>query len=156
MSEELRQAVPDAKKPSAIGPVMGLILAVAVGVVAYFVAPMVIDQLQENFTQFDEALIEEDEVIGEQSSNEALITYATTGFIWFVIFSILMLLVSGIAGRDSVVESERKTLHPRQDQLTKRQAEKYYGKISKQRRQKIAALKKLKAKEESKRRRGGK
>lgn len=156
MSEELRQAVHEAKKPSVIGPVMGLVLAAALGVAAYFAAPIIIEQLKENFTQFDEALIEEDEVVGEESSNEQLITYATAGFIWFVIFSILMLMVSGVAGRDSVVDSERKTLHPRQDELSARQAEKYYAKISKQRRKKIEALKKLKAQEEAKRRRGGK
>ncbi len=156
MSEEIRQATHDAKKPSVLGPVMGLFMALAVGVAAFFSAPFIMEQMQANFTRFDEALIEESEATETESSNEQTIRLAITAFVWFVSFSILILLVSGVAGRDSVVVAERKTLHPRQDELSPRKAEKYYRKISKQRQQKIAALKKLKAKEEAKRRRGGK
>ncbi|PJF45008.1 MAG: hypothetical protein CUN55_01130 [Phototrophicales bacterium] len=156
MSEEIRQAVPDAKRPSALGPLMGLLLAASLAVISYFAAPLLIDQLKANFTSFDEAIIEEDEALEGQSSNEDTITYVTAAFIWFTSFSLLMVLVSAVVGRDSVIEAERKTVHPRQDKMSPREAKKYYAKISKQRRQKIAALKKLKAKEEAKRRRGGK
>lgn len=156
MSEDIRKAIPEAKKPSALGPLMGLILAIALGVASYFAAPFIVEQLKENITQFDEALIEESEATEAEPSNEDIITYASVAFIWFTIFSIMILLVSGVAGRDSVVDKEQKTLHPREDQLTAKEAKKYYDKISKQRQKKIAALKKLKAKEEAQRRRGGK
>lgn len=147
---EIKQAEAEARKPSVLAPVMGLMLAVALAVIAYFVAPFALEPLRENAENIDKMIVEAE----DPEATEQNLRYAMSAFIWFVSFALLMMFVAGVAGRDSLIAAERKTLQPRSSELNAREAQKYYDKISKQRRQKIEALKRLKAKEEAKRKRG--
>lgn len=149
MSEDIKQAIPDAKKPSPIMPVVGIVLALALAGMAYFAAPLIIEFAEDNVTQFQESTAEFDD------DDMELLTLAAGVMLWFLTFSILMTIVAAVAGRRTVIEQEQATLHPRMDQLTPKAARKYEAKVAAQRKKKIEALKKLKEREEAKRRRGG-
>ena len=92
------------KKPNQFLPVMGLLIAICVGVIAYFAAPLAIDGVKE--------------VMGAQeyrnriatAENEKYLTYAFGVMIWLVVFSILMLLVSAAIGEDP--DKEERLLKP--------------------------------------------
>lgn len=144
MSEDLRQAIPDAKKPNPLLPILGIVMAVSLGIAAYFVSPIIIELLEDNVAQFNEAA---------QDIDDDMLHYAFTAFLWFSTFSTLMALVAVVAARPTVVEQEQRTLHPRLDQLTSREARKYENKIQKQRQKKIETLKRMKAQQEREERR---
>ena len=146
MSGDIKEAIPDAKKPNPLLPVLGVFLGGSLAVAAYFGAPLLIDILSENIGSFDESTkeIEDD-----------MLHYAFAVLIWFISFSILMTVVASVAARPTVIEQEQRTLHPRKDKLTQREAKKYESKIQKQRKKKIAALKKLKEKQAREEKRGG-
>jgi uncharacterized membrane protein (DUF106 family) len=147
MSGEIKQATPEAKKPSAITPALGFVLALALGGIAFFAAPLIVDAL-EGVSQFEESTADFDD------EEMQLFTVAIGVMLWFLTFSILITLVAAVAGKRTVIEEEQATLHPRMDQMNAREARKYEAKIAQQRKKKIEALKKLKREEEAKRRRG--
>lgn len=149
MADEIRMATPEAKKPSVINPVLGLVLALSLAGMAFFAAPLILDLLLENVAQFEEATVEfEDDEMD-------LLTVGIGVMLWFLTFGILLTLVAAVAGKRTIVEQEQATLHPRMEKMTVREAKKYEEKISQQRKKKIEELKKLKAREESQRKRGG-
>lgn len=157
---EIRQAVPDAKKPSVLLPVMGLVIAVCCGVIAYFSAPMIIDALIDNFDNFQVDELDDTQIIITSSDSgnvrhlqrtqAELATAATVGII---LFSILMTFVSMVGGRAGLKERQETLAPPKPGQGSDKDWEKYERKLAKQRREKIEALKRIKAKKEAEERR---
>lgn len=146
MSEDLKQAIPEAKKPSVIMPIVGIVMAVSLAGMSFFAAPILIDLLKENSTQFND-------VANDLDDN--MLLGAMGVMIWFTTFSILMTVVAAAAGGNTVIDEEQRTLHPRLDQMTPRKAKQYEAKIQKQRQKKIRELKKMRERQEAQRRRGG-
>lgn len=147
---EIRQAVPDAKKPSVLLPIMGLTIAICCGVIAYFTAPIVIDTLIDNVDNFQ--VYEPDDsqlLINNQLFARNLTEIAATAAIGIVLFSILMTFVSVIGGRAGLKERQETLAAPKPGQGTDKQWDKYERKLAKQRKEKIEALKRIKAKKDA-------
>ncbi len=131
---------PNKHRKSGFLPLMGLLLAVSIGVAAFFAAPLIDTTLQENISSYLEN-------VGDVPETTRHIMIGV--LIWFIAFSISILFVSSIAGGDSLVEQEGKVIHPRGRKLTEKQIKKIEKKQAQQRREKIKALKRLKAKKEA-------
>ena len=154
---EIRQAVPDAKKPSVLLPIMGLTIAISCGVIAYFSAPMIIDTLIDNVENFQ--VYEPDDtqiLINNQAFARNQAELATTAAVGIVLFSIFMTFVSLIGGRAGLKERQETLTAPKPGQGTDKQWEKYERQLAKQRKEKIAALKRIKAKKEAEERKRSK
>lgn len=144
---EIRQAVSDAQKPSALLPLMGLVIAVCCVVIGYFSAPMILDTLIENVDNFQE--LSEDEIaINNQPYSRSNAEIAATATVAIILFSILMTLVSMVGGRAGLKERQETLVPPKPGQGTDKEWEKYERKLAKQRREKIEALKRIKAKKD--------
>lgn len=152
---EIRQAVDDAKKPSIFLPLMGLIMAICCGVIAYFSAPIVLDTLIENVDSFeavpndDTPELEEQILINNQQFSRRQAELAATATVAIILFSFLMTFVSILGGRTGLKERQEILTPPKPGKGTNKQWEKYERKLAKQRKEKIEALKRIKAKKEA-------
>lgn len=131
------------KKTNPYLPVIGLILAIFFGVIAYFVAPILVDILAENFDTIDARLLEEN---GERN-----ITIAAAVAIWLVLMSVYVILVAIASGGTSYFEDEQQILQPRSDNPKEIKA--YYRKREKMLKKKKRLIKELAAEEKRQQRR---
>ncbi|NDJ85807.1 MAG: hypothetical protein GYB66_07970 [Chloroflexi bacterium] len=144
MSEEIRQASTKRKK-SALTPLMGLVLAIALAVAAFFSAPLIVDLMQENIEPFAEQT--------EDISTDRL-EIVIAGIMWLLLLSVVGLIAAASAGGDTLIDKEGKIIMPRGRKLSERELQALEKKVAQQRQEKIKALKKLKAKKEQAERSG--
>ncbi|MCI0714106.1 MAG: hypothetical protein L0154_28375 [Chloroflexi bacterium] len=124
-------------------PVIGLLLAVIFGVIAYFVAPSLVDILVENFSSIESRLQEEN---GERN-----ITIAAAVAIWLVLMSVYVILITIASGGTSYFEDEQQILQPRSNDPKEIKA--YYSKREKMLKKKKKLIKELAAEEKRQQRR---
>jgi hypothetical protein len=125
---------PKQKKPEHyLLPAMGLIIAVAVAVIAYLLAPITIDLIRNQMgeARFDARL---------GSFSEQNLQIAFTVVIWLVLFALSMMLVSALIGVDP--NSEDQLVRPRENASEKEWAkyEKRLAKIRKRRQKRADQL----------------
>lgn len=138
MPEEYR-IVTNERKPNAFMPVMGLTIGVCFAVMAYFAAPFIIDILQDNFAEFEAKTA---------NVEEMTLRLTIAGAMWFVLFSLAMFLVAMVAGDDSLVQEEQKTIQPKGKKMTRRSLERHQRKLDRQRRKRLEALKRMRDKQQ--------
>ena len=124
-------------------PLIGLILAVLFGVMAYFIAPMVVDLLAENVDKLGPRLAEPD---GERN-----ITIGIGAAIWLVLMTFYFVLVAAAAGGSSYFDDEQKILQPRSD--NPKEIKEFYRQREKVLKKKKEVLKQLAAEEKRQQRR---
>lgn len=90
------------KRSGALMPIVGLTLAIAVGVIAYFLTPMLVDFGVEQNETFAERI----------EGSEQEFTLGATVVVWLIVFTLGMLLVSIAIGSDP--RKEDYVLHPRE------------------------------------------
>jgi len=153
----IKEVPPEARKPSALLPAMGLIMAICSAIISVFSSPLIIDLLRENISQFEgrtqklttgKAVLFQ--LMGKDFTQLHLLLSVIT---WFILMAIFVMVVSGVAGRASLVDQEARTVKPRKSELTPRQIKKYEKKLEQQRLEKIKALKRMKSKSDSEQRR---
>jgi hypothetical protein len=127
------------KKFNPFLPMLGLILAIMIGVVAYFAAPIVVDLLEKNVDQFATRLQEEPE-------RKDQVTIGIGAFIWIAFFGLAMTIVMAAKPRD-IVDEEYANLKPR-DLTDPKAVQRYEKKFAKNRRDKIKAVKRIKKQRE--------
>lgn len=103
-------------------PAMGLVVAVAVGALSYFVAPIVIELIRG---QMGEARF--DARLGDFSEQNLRIAFSVV--CWFVLFALSMMIVAMLLGEDP--EDEDRLVRPREGASDKewKKYEKAIGKI---------------------------
>ncbi len=106
------------KKQNSFLPVMGLFMAVAFALIAYGVAPLVIDLVKDQFPTRQR----------EINRNLTELTYAFAVLLWLVMFSFSMLVVASFAGEDP--EREDTLLRPR-DTASEKEWQAYEKKLAK-------------------------
>lgn len=157
----IKEAPPEERKPSALLPAMGLIMAVCSALISVFSAPIIVDLLNENVSDFESRT--EKLVPGRDKVPAALFDLMGKEFTylhlliaivaWFIMMAVFVMVVSGVAGRASLIDQEARTVKPRKSELTPAQIKKYEKKLEQQRLEKIKALKRMKSKHDSEQRR---
>lgn len=92
------------KKMHPLLPVMGLVIAVCLGVLAYFLSPIVIDLIEKQVGEY-----EFNQRVG---NSRQYLEYAFAAFIWLVLFALAMAIVSAAIGEDP--EEELRLVRPRE------------------------------------------
>jgi hypothetical protein len=128
-----------------IMPAMGLVIAVALGIVAWFLAPEIIDLAKKN------ASINE-QLTGMTLQEQDYFEYAVAAFLWLLFFGMAMLAVSIAIGEDP--QEEQLILRPK-EKASPREVKAYLKKVKamEERRLKQAEAKR-KADERAAKRRG--
>jgi hypothetical protein len=92
------------RKPRPLLPVMGLLLAVALGVFSYFIAPTLVDfGVEQNDTIRKE--VETFENDPPSGLPEKTFDYITAGFMWLILMGLFMFVASVAIGQDPEKES---------------------------------------------------
>ena len=131
------------KKTNPYLPIIGLLLAIIFGVIAYFVAPFLVDTLADNVDSVEARLQEEN---GERNLN-----IAASVAIWLVLMSTYVIIITMASGGTSYFEDEQKILQPRTNDP--KQIKAYYNKREKMLKKKKRLLKELAAEEKRQQRR---
>jgi hypothetical protein len=133
------------KKKNPYGPIIGLVIVIALGVIAYFVAPFILDPVKENVASIQER--------AQQPDGERNLRIVIAAFLWFIMVGIFMMISAANRGKN-VVEDEYALLRPRDEDLDDPKVrKKYEAEMSKNRQAQIKALKKLQ-KEKDRQKRG--
>ncbi|MCB9436158.1 MAG: hypothetical protein H6673_04085 [Anaerolineales bacterium] len=131
--------VTEENKPSALLPAMGLVLALCTAAICYATAPAIGDFLREN-----------DRVSEQIADIQDRDLYLMIGIMmWFISLALIVMFVSLIQGRDTLIDQESKTVRLKEKDLTPRKIRRYEAKIAHQRAQKIKALKRMRDKQEA-------
>lgn len=133
------------KKKNPYLPIIGLIIAICLGAIAYLVSPFIMDILEEQSTTFAERLNEPD---GERN-----IRIALTIVLWFLTLALFTGIVAMMTPKNLILD-EGKNVRPR-DMNPKSQA-KYEKRMAEKRKAEIKAVKRLKGKKEKEQRKQGK
>ncbi len=136
MSEEYT-AKSSGRKPNAFMPVFGLVIGLCFAGIAYFAAPLVIDNLN-NFEQFASKT---------ENVEEMVLRVSIAAAMWIILFSFAMFLVAMVAGGDSLVDREQKTVLPKGKKMTKRKLARHQRKLDQNRRKRLEALKRMRDKQ---------
>jgi hypothetical protein len=125
-------------------PVIGLAIAIALGVIAYFSAPFLLDLLADN-----------SEKIALQIKDPAYkrnMTFIIAFIIWLVTLSFMVAVVASVSSKN-IVEDEYKNLQPRE--YDPKAIAKYEKQAAQNRQEQIKAVKKLAKKQEHEKKRRG-
>ena len=137
------------RKYQRIMPAMGFIIAVTLGVVAYFVAPEFLVFMRTDGPSHASI----NERLSDMSASEyQLMEYATMVFIWLVLFGAAMLIVAVAIGEDP--REEEMILRPK-EKATPKEVKQYLKKVKKMESRRLKqAEAKRKADERAAKRRG--
>ena len=119
-------------------PIIGLVLAIMLGIIAYFASPYLTDLLIENVENLQTR-------IAEEPDGERNLRIAVGVLVWIAALAVSMMFV-GIGTSRSLVEEEAQTLRPRE--MTEKQLRKYEEELARNREKKRKMIKKLKKKKE--------
>lgn len=127
-------------------PVIGLILAVMLAIIAWFAAPYLVDLLIENVDNLQQR-------VQTAEDGERNLRIAVAVLTWIATLAISMMIVSISTSTRTVLEQEAKTMRPRE--WTDKEIKRYEKELAKNRAAKKKLLKKLKKKKEREQRGGG-
>jgi hypothetical protein len=106
MSSSYRQAEKKKKRSKALLPIMGLALAILLGVVAYFSAPALVELGKAQDSDLEDQFAEFEEKYGENTVN-----YIAAGLLWMTLLGLSMFLAAALVGGDPEKEA-LKTMGP--------------------------------------------
>lgn len=128
------------KKQNPFLPIIGLVIVVCFGIIAYFSSPFLVDLIRENLPQIDEQ-------VSADPDGPRNLRIAVGVMVWFILSSIFMMISAANRGKD-IVQDEYSNLRPRGAEATDKALDKYDKELSKNRQAQIKALKKLQKKKE--------
>ena len=124
------------RKPNQFLPIMGLLIALCVGVIAYFGAPLLVDVVKDQVDLETRRRMVED---------EQYLTIAFGVIIWLVSFSLLMVVVSAAFVEDP--DNEERLLRPPPGSSPK-ELKRYYKLLEKQEKKRIKQAEHLKRRQD--------
>ena len=135
------------RRPHALLPIMGLVVAIAIGIVAYFLSPILLDIIRDQ--------------MGVQSYERRLgrvdddtLRYIFSGLLWLILFSICMMIVAVAIGEDP--EEEARLVKPALSRAKPKEVKKYLKGITKIEDRRVKQLEEKQQREaEAARKRGG-
>jgi hypothetical protein len=127
------------KSGSALLPVMGFLLAIVYGVIAYYLSPVLTELLMENSARFESRI---GDMVGQFELGLSFV-------LWILLMAISFMMVAGLLGEDPDKEMQVLKPRPGDKKQTKRYI-RYQEKLAKKRQQQI---KEKKAREEGNKRR---
>ncbi len=92
------------RRSRALLPVLGLMLAVCFGVVAYFVAPILIEFGEEQSPGLKDSF---DDIRANPDYPENSVDYIAAGLIWLVLMALTMFIAAAAVGEDPDKETWR-------------------------------------------------
>lgn len=92
------------RRSRALLPLLGLMLAICFGVIAYVVAPMVVEFGEEQSAGLKNSF---DDIRANPDFPENSVNYIAAALIWLVLMAISMFIVAGVIGEDPDKEAWR-------------------------------------------------